>query len=73
MLNRSVENGHLCLIPDFWGNTYEKTEESLSKRLKSCERNMQELFDSIQRPNLQIMSTEEEEGQAKGIHNIFKQ
>jgi hypothetical protein len=34
---------------------------------------MQELFDSIQRPNLQIMSTEEEEGQAKGIHNIFKQ
>jgi hypothetical protein len=33
---------------------------------------MQELTDSIQRPNLRIMGIEEgEEVQAKGIHNIF--
>jgi hypothetical protein len=32
---------------------------------------MQELSDCIERPNLQIMATEEgEEVQAKGIHNI---
>jgi chromosome segregation ATPase len=30
----------------------EKTEEFLDKRLKSCERNMQELSDSIKRPKL---------------------
>jgi hypothetical protein len=34
---------------------------------------MQELTDSIKRPNLRIIGIEEgEEGQAKGIHNIFK-
>jgi archaeosine-15-forming tRNA-guanine transglycosylase len=33
---------------------------------------MQELTDSIKRPNLRIMGIEEgEEFQAKGIHNIF--
>jgi hypothetical protein len=33
---------------------------------------MQELTDSIKRPNLRIMGIEErEEVQAKGIHNIF--
>jgi hypothetical protein len=33
---------------------------------------MQELSDSIKRPNLRIMGVEErEEVQAKGIHNIF--
>jgi archaeosine-15-forming tRNA-guanine transglycosylase len=33
---------------------------------------MQELTDSIKRPNLRIMGNEEgEEVQAKGIHNIF--
>jgi hypothetical protein len=33
---------------------------------------MQELTDSIKRPNLRIMSTEEgEEMQAKGTHNIL--
>jgi archaeosine-15-forming tRNA-guanine transglycosylase len=33
---------------------------------------MQELTDSIKRPNLRIMCIEEgEEVQAKGIHNIF--
>jgi hypothetical protein len=33
---------------------------------------MQELTNSIKRPNLRIMGTEEgEEVQAKGIHNIF--
>jgi hypothetical protein len=33
---------------------------------------MQELTDSIKRPNLRIMSIEEgEEVQAKGMHNIF--
>jgi hypothetical protein len=32
---------------------------------------MQELSDSIKRPNLRIMDIEEEEAQAKEIHNIF--
>jgi hypothetical protein len=32
---------------------------------------MQELTDSIKRPNLRIMGIEEEEVQAKGIRNIF--
>jgi hypothetical protein len=50
----------------------EKTEEILFKQLKSYERNMQELTNSIKRPNLRIMSIERgEEVQAKGIHNIF--
>jgi chromosome segregation ATPase len=50
----------------------EKTEEILVKQLKSCESNMQELTNSIKRPNLRIMGTEEREKiQAKGIHNIF--
>jgi chromosome segregation ATPase len=49
----------------------EKTEELLFKQLKIRESNMQELTDSIQRPNLRIMDIEEGEVQAKGIHNIF--
>jgi hypothetical protein len=49
----------------------EKTEEILVKQLKSCERNMQELNESMKRPNLRIMGIEEEEVQAKGICNIF--
>jgi chromosome segregation ATPase len=49
-----------------------KTEEILLKQLKTCERNMQELTNSIKRANLRIMGIEEgEEVQAKGIHNIF--
>jgi alcohol dehydrogenase class IV len=48
-----------------------KTEELLVKKLKTCERNMQKLIDSIKRPKLRIMGIEEEEVQAKGIHNIF--
>jgi chromosome segregation ATPase len=48
-----------------------KTEELLIRQLKTCERNMQEHTDSIKRPNLRIMGIEEEEVQAKGIHNIF--
>jgi hypothetical protein len=47
-----------------------KAEEPLVKQHKSCERNMQEFTDSIKRPNPRIMGIEEE-GQAKGIHNIF--
>jgi chromosome segregation ATPase len=35
-----------------------KTEELLVKQLKSCERNIQELSDSIKRPNLRIMGIE---------------
>jgi chromosome segregation ATPase len=51
---------------------YEKIKESLGKRLKSCERNTQELTDSNKRPNLRIMGIEKgEEVQAKGIYNIF--
>jgi chromosome segregation ATPase len=50
----------------------EKTEEMLIKQLKSCKINMQELTNSIKRPNLRIMGIEEgEEVQAKGISNTF--
>jgi esterase/lipase len=48
-----------------------KTEELRVKQLKSCERDMQELTDSIKRPNLRIMGIEEEGVQAKWSHNIF--
>jgi hypothetical protein len=48
-----------------------KTEELLVKQLKTCERNVQEITDSIKRPNLRIMGTEGKEVQAKGIYNIF--
>jgi chromosome segregation ATPase len=49
-----------------------KTEELLVRQLKICERKMQELTNSIKRPNLRIMSIEEGEGmQAKGISKIF--
>jgi hypothetical protein len=49
-----------------------KTEELLVKQLKTWERNMQELTNSIKRPNLRIMGIKEGEGvQPKGIHNIF--
>jgi chromosome segregation ATPase len=37
-----------------------KTEELLVKQLKTCERNMQELTDSIKTPNLRIMDIEAE-------------
>jgi hypothetical protein len=49
-----------------------KTEELLVRKLKTCERNMQEFNDSIKRPNLRIIGIEEgEEVQTKGIRNIF--
>jgi chromosome segregation ATPase len=49
-----------------------KTEELLIKQLNTCEKKMQEITDSIKRLNLRIMGIEEgEEGQAKGMHNIF--
>jgi chromosome segregation ATPase len=49
-----------------------KTEELLVKQLKTCERNVQELTDSIKRTNLKIMDIEGgEEVQAKEICNIF--
>jgi chromosome segregation ATPase len=48
-----------------------KTEELLVKQLKICERNMQELTNSIETPNLRIMGIEGEEVQTKGICNIF--
>jgi hypothetical protein len=35
-----------------------KTEALLVKQLNTCERNMQELTDSIKRPNLRIMGIE---------------
>jgi hypothetical protein len=38
----------------------ENNRKLLDRRLKSCERNMQELSDSIKRPNLRIMGIEEE-------------
>jgi septal ring factor EnvC (AmiA/AmiB activator) len=39
----------------------EKTKEILAKQLKNCERNMQELSNSIKRPNLRIMGIKEGE------------
>jgi predicted nucleic acid-binding Zn-ribbon protein len=46
----------------------EKTEELLVKQLRTCERKMQELRNSIKRPNLKIMGIEEgEEVQQKGF------
>jgi chromosome segregation ATPase len=49
-----------------------KTEELLVKQLKTCEKKMQELTNSIKRPNLRVMGIEEgEEVQGKGICNIF--
>jgi type IV secretory pathway VirB4 component len=49
-----------------------KTEELLVKQLKTCERNMEELTNSIKRLNLKIMGIEDgEEFQAKEICNIF--
>jgi hypothetical protein len=43
-----------------------KTEELLVKQLKTCERNMEKLTESIKRLTLRIKKV-----QAKGIHNIF--
>jgi hypothetical protein len=37
----------------------DKPEEYIEKRLKSCERNMQEHCDSIKRQNLQIWALKE--------------
>jgi Mg2+ and Co2+ transporter CorA len=49
-----------------------KTKEVLVKQLKTCEKKMQELTDSIKRPNLIIMGIEEgEEVKAKEMCNIF--
>jgi hypothetical protein len=49
-----------------------KTKELLVKQLKTSKKKMQELTESIKRPNLRFMDTEEgEEMQAKGMHNIF--
>jgi hypothetical protein len=49
-----------------------KAEELLVKQLKTAEKKMQELTDSIKRTNLRIMGIEVgEELQEKGMHNIF--
>jgi uncharacterized coiled-coil protein SlyX len=37
-----------------------KTEDLLVKQLKTCEKKMQELTDSIKRPNLRTMGIEKE-------------
>jgi predicted nucleic acid-binding Zn-ribbon protein len=52
----------------------EKTEELLVQQLKTCEKKMQELTESIKRPNLRIIGIEEgEEVQAKGMHKYIQQ
>jgi hypothetical protein len=49
-----------------------KTKELLLQQLKTCEKKMQELTDTIKKPNLRIMGVEKgEEVQEKGMHNIF--
>jgi chromosome segregation ATPase len=49
-----------------------KTEETIVRQLKTCEKNMQKLTNSIKRQNVRIMSIEErEEVEAKGIRIIF--
>jgi hypothetical protein len=51
-----------------------KTEELLVKQLKTCEKKIQELTDSVKRPKLRIMGIEEgEEMQAKEMCNIFNE
>jgi Mg2+ and Co2+ transporter CorA len=48
-----------------------KKQGILVKQLKTCEKKMQELTDSIKSPNLRIMGIEEgEEVQAKGMRSI---
>jgi chromosome segregation ATPase len=49
-----------------------KTEELLGRQLKTYERNMQELTNSIKRPNLRIMGIEEKRCKQKEfiIHSI---
>jgi chromosome segregation ATPase len=42
-----------------------KPEELVVKQLKYCERNMQELTNSIKRPNLRIMDIGERRGASK--------
>jgi hypothetical protein len=49
-----------------------KTEELLAKKLKTCEKKMQKLTDTIKRTNLRIMGIEEEEEQAKRMYTIVK-
>jgi hypothetical protein len=49
----------------------ENMGEYIDERLKSCEKNIQELCNCIKTPNLQIMRIEREV-QAKDISNIFK-
>jgi hypothetical protein len=47
-----------------------KTEELWLKQLKTYERNMHKLTDSIKRPNLRVTGIKErEEVQEKGTHN----
>jgi septal ring factor EnvC (AmiA/AmiB activator) len=51
-----------------------KTEELLVKQLKTCEKKMQELTDSIKRTNLRIIGIEEgEEVKAKGMCKYIQQ
>jgi hypothetical protein len=49
----------------------EKLKNYNSKQLKTCDRNMQELTDSIKRPNVRIMGIKGEQMQAEGIQNTF--
>jgi chaperonin cofactor prefoldin len=42
-------------------DTIGKNDEYIEKRMKQCERDIEELWDCIKRPNLQIMGIEEEE------------
>jgi septal ring factor EnvC (AmiA/AmiB activator) len=48
-----------------------KTEELLFKQLKTCERNLQELTNSIKKTKREIICIKEEGVQTKGIYNIF--
>jgi chromosome segregation ATPase len=49
----------------------EKTEEFLVKQFKNSKRNMQELRNSIKRPNLRIMGIKGEELKANMICSVF--
>jgi uncharacterized phage infection (PIP) family protein YhgE len=50
-----------------------KTKEPLIKQLKTCQKKMQDLTNSIKRPNLRIIGIEEgEEVQVKRMCNILK-
>ena len=56
-------------------DTIEEADSSVKERVKFSKfvtQNIQEIWDTIKRPNLKITGIEEGEVQLKGTENIFK-